>query len=115
MPIRDLITSLRKQASELSDEHLIRVLFINVLVNRLEAEADRADACAAEERAWRDECRRETEKVEVLLQCKPSAEALDQIADVMHHMKAPNEYVKAINEWSDHVRKADAIIGGGKK
>ncbi len=111
MDVRALIKGLRKKASELSDDHLITILFNSAVVNRLEQEADRADAAEAEERAWRHECRLETEKVEILLKCKPSAEALDQIADIMHHMKAPSEYVTAINQWSDHVRKADAILG----
>lgn len=115
MPVRDLIKGLRKKGAELGDEHLITMLFNSAVVNRLEQEADRADACRKEEQEWREECRKETEKVEVLLACKPSAEALEEIADVMRHMKAPNDYVRAMNAWADNTRKADAILGGGKK
>ncbi len=43
MPVRELITEMRKQAAELPREDLIRTLFINVMVNRIEQEADRAD------------------------------------------------------------------------
>ena len=113
MPVRDLIKGLRKKGAELGDEHLITMLFNSAVVNRLEQEADRADACEKEEKHWREECRRETEKIEILMQCKPTAEALDQIADIMRAMNAPAEYVRSMNGWSDAVRKADAIIGKG--
>ena len=110
MPVRDLIKGLRKKASELGDEHLITVLFNNAVVRRLEQEADRADACEKEEKHWRRECRHESDKVKALMECKPSAEALDDIADVMHNMKMPTEVVRAINEWADAVRKAEQIM-----
>ena len=108
MPVRELIKGLRDKATLAIDTQglIIQGLLFNILANRLEMEADRADALQKEKEGW-------DEKFEVLMACKPSAEALDQIADVMHHMKAPSEYVRAINEWSDHVRKADAIVGTG--
>lgn len=43
MPIRELISSLRKQTSELPPSDMLRILFVNALTNRLEQEADRAD------------------------------------------------------------------------
>ena len=110
MPVRDLIAGLRKKAAELSDDHLITVLFSNAVVKRLEQEADRADACEKEEKHWRRKWRHESDKVKALTECKPSAEALDDIADVMHHMQAPTEFVRAINEWADAVRKAEQLI-----
>jgi hypothetical protein len=43
MPVRELITDLRKQAAELPREDFIRTLFVNIMVRRIEQEADRAD------------------------------------------------------------------------
>ena len=111
MPIRKLIEGLRKKAAELSDDHLITVLFSNAVVTRLEQEADRADACEKEERHWRHECRLETDKVNTLLECKPPVEALEQIADYLHAVNAPSDYVRALNEWADLGRKADKLLG----
>jgi len=39
MPVRELITEMRKQAAELPREDFIRTLFINIMVNRIEQEA----------------------------------------------------------------------------
>ena len=114
MPVRELIAELRKKNEELGTEHLITVLYNSAMVNRLEQEADRADAAEAEERHWREECRRETEKVEALSECKPDAEQLEMIADTMRAIGAPNDYVRTLNLWADAVRKADALLGSGK-
>lgn len=111
MPVRQLITDLRKQASELNDENLIRVLFVNTMINRLEQEADRADAAEKEERHWRHECRLETDKVNALLECKPDAEQLEIIADTLRSIGAPNDYVTTLNLWADATRKADRLLG----
>lgn len=46
MPIRDLISSLRVQASELPPADMIRMLFVNCMVNRLEQQANLADGLA---------------------------------------------------------------------
>lgn len=43
MPIRELITSLRDQARALPSSDMVKILFINALVVRIEEEADRAD------------------------------------------------------------------------
>ena len=43
MDIRELIASLRVQASELPPADIIRLLFIQVMTNRLEEQANRAD------------------------------------------------------------------------
>ncbi len=114
MPVRDLIIGLRKKAAELSDDHLITVLFSNAVVKRLEMEADRADECEREKKDYYKKYAIEKDNVKLLLECKPSVEALEQIADIMHHMNAPTEYVRALNEWADAVRKADGILGTGK-
>lgn len=47
MPIRDLIASLRVQASELPPADMIRMLFVHCMVNRLEQQANLADRTIA--------------------------------------------------------------------
>ena len=48
VPIRELITSFRKQIEDLPIEKLIDKLFLSTITNRLEAQADEIDALSAE-------------------------------------------------------------------
>lgn len=43
MPIRELIDSLRIQVTKLPSTEIIRILFVNIMLRRLEEEANRAD------------------------------------------------------------------------
>lgn len=43
MPIRELIDSLRIQVAKLPSTEIIRILFVNIMLRRLEEEANRAD------------------------------------------------------------------------
>ena len=47
VPIRELITSFRKQIDDLPIEKLIDKLFLSTITNRLEAQADEIDALRA--------------------------------------------------------------------
>ena len=47
VPIRELITSFRKQIEDLPIEKLIDKLFLSTITNRLEAQADEIDALRA--------------------------------------------------------------------
>lgn len=43
MPIRELIADMREQVTKMDSADLIKIMFVNVMVSRLEQQADLAD------------------------------------------------------------------------